>query len=150
MPQNALYCAPASRSSLRRKARSPSGQSLPPTIDRKVDGTLDELLARYVQAAIEHAEKDAPTCRVNRAAEVIAVVYAELRKRGPQAQNALLVLLDHPNAAVRAWAGAHALDFAPEQGEPVLVALSEQEEGLIGFNAEMTLDVWRAGELRFP
>jgi hypothetical protein len=45
---------------------------------------------------------------------------------------------------------AHALDFAPEQGEAVLSALSEQYDGVAGFNAEMTLDVWRQGELRFP
>jgi uncharacterized protein DUF2019 len=115
-------------------------------------GSLDELLARYSEAAAEHraALDDASSRRANRAADVLAKVYAELRNRGPEAQHALLVLLDHPDPAVRGWAGAHALDFAPEQGEPALTELSEQYDGVIGFNAEMTLEVWRQGELRFP
>ena len=91
-----------------------------------------------------------PESPANRAADLIAKVYAELRSADPDAQSASLVLLDHRDPAVRGWVGAHALDFAPEQGEAVLSALSEQYDGVVGFNAEMTLDVWRQGELRSP
>lgn len=45
---------------------------------------------------------------------------------------------------------AHALDFAPEKGEPVLESLAGVQGSLIGFDAEMTLKEWRKGELRFP
>lgn len=46
-------------------------------------------------------------------------------------------------------AGAHALEFAPHQGERVLEELSAHA-GLVGFDAKMTLQTWREGELRFP
>jgi hypothetical protein len=62
----------------------------------------------------------------------------------------LLVLLEHPDASVAGWAGAHALEFTPDEGEPALVALTERDDGLIGFGAEITLEEWRAGRLSFP
>jgi hypothetical protein len=58
-------------------------------------------------------------------------------------------LLEDPDPGVRAWAGAHALELAPELGENVLETLAA-EGGLTGFNAEMTLEVWRGGTLKFP
>jgi hypothetical protein len=48
-----------------------------------------------------------------------------------------------------ARSAAHALEFAPEKGRPVLEALST-EEGMTGFSAQMTLDAWQKGQLRFP
>lgn len=51
--------------------------------------------------------------------------------------------------SVRVWAAAHALEFAPERGEPVLSHVAA-EKGILSFNARMTLEVWRAGDLRFP
>ena len=80
---------------------------------------------------------------------MIAAVYRELRTRGRDAQFALLPLLTHCNASVRCWAAAHALEFAPVKGEAALNELSMQG-GLIGFSAEMTLEEWRNGALRFP
>ena len=79
---------------------------------------------------------------------MIASVYRELRRRG--AQSSLLVLLDSSEPGMRCWAAAHAMDFAPAEGEPVLTALSESDKsGLIGFDAKMTLREWRRGRLRF-
>ena len=117
-----------------------------------MDGAIDELVSAYAKAAATYglAERDGTSDEANQAARVIAEVYAELRRRGEAAQHALLALLEHADPAVRGWAGAHALDFAPEHGESVLTALSQEYDDVVGFNAEMTLQVWRAGELRFP
>jgi len=71
------------------------------------------------------------------------------RGRGWDAQKALLALLDHRDSGVRSWAGAHALEFSPEDGERTLEGLVAAG-GLTGFNAEMTLETWRRGALRFP
>jgi len=73
--------------------------------------------------------------------------YRELRRRG--SESALLVLLESKDEGVTAWAGAHALEFAPEQAEPVLAKLAESP-GLLGFGAQITLREWRAGRLTFP
>jgi hypothetical protein len=112
---------------------------------------VDELVATYAEAAAAHgrasAEGDHRTANAEQ--ERLAAAYRELRSRGPEAQRALLALLDHPAPEVRSWAGAHALEFAPEQGEQTLAKLAA-EGGLPGFNAETTLETWRQGTLRFP
>jgi hypothetical protein len=107
----------------------------------------DELVAIYEEAAGRHHRESNPR-KVNRAHDRLAAVYRELRARGLDAQRALL---DHPDPGVRSWAAAHALEFAAEEGEPVLEQLVADREGrMIGFGAEWTLKVWRRGELRFP
>jgi hypothetical protein len=114
------------------------------------DSDLDQLLSRYAEAAASHraALTAGSTNQANQAADTIAAVYRELRSRGPDAQRLLLALLDHADPAVRVWAGAHALEFAPEQGEPVLEELAGHES-VVGLNAETTLEVWRSDDLHF-
>jgi hypothetical protein len=113
--------------------------------------SVDQLLARYQRAASRHGEATLSTdaSSGNADANTVAEVYRELRRRG--SETTLLVLLESSDLGVRAWAAAHAMAFAPAEGEPVLTALAESgESGLIGFGAEMTLDEWRKGRLRFP
>lgn len=108
-----------------------------------------ELVDAYRIAATEH--RDATLAgnyrRANKAHDRIAAIYAELRGRDERA--ALLALLTDSDAHVRGWAAAHALEFAPEQGEPVLAVLAAGS-GVAALNASVTLDVWRKGELTFP
>ena len=114
--------------------------------------TLRMLLSRYEAAASEHsrATVEARSPReINRYHDVIARTYRDLRRRGLESQMALLDLLTNPDAGVQCWAAAHALEFAPDRGEPVLTQLARRND-LLGFGAEMTLQEWRAGRLRFP
>jgi hypothetical protein len=115
------------------------------------NASTDQLVAKYREAAAVHGggelREDTPI--TNRSADTIAAVYRELRHR--EAEAALLVLLDDPNPAVRSWAAAHALEFAPSEGETVLQALADDDDlALIGFTAKITLEQWRAGRLLFP
>ena len=109
--------------------------------------STDELVARYAEAARVHGEATVTGSHpANNEADLIAAAYRELRRRGSE--------LCAPRPAgetegVTAWAGAHALEFAPEQGEPVLAKLAESP-GLLGFGAQITLREWRAGRLTFP
>lgn len=105
--------------------------------------TTDELVRRYEAAAIQHGRGtlEGTPKETNRAADTIAVVYRELRRRGGQAREAILPLLLSDDPSVRGWAGAHALEFAPEQGRAILETLAN-ETGLIGFSANITLQVW--------
>jgi hypothetical protein len=109
------------------------------------------LVARYRAAAAAHgAATERGDYRVaNRNHDVIAEAYRELRRRGEQAQLELLVLLDDIDAHVRAWAAAHALEFAPDQGERVLRRLAK-DRSAAGLSAEMTLREWAKGSLLFP
>lgn len=113
--------------------------------------TTEELVRLYERAATEHGSgtQEGTSKQTNRAAGTIAAVYRELRGRGNQSQRAILPLLLSDNPSVRGWAGAHALEFAPEQGSAILRDLGRQK-GLIAFSARMTLKVWSEGKLRFP
>jgi hypothetical protein len=110
--------------------------------------STDELVARYAEAAKVHGEATVTGSHTaNKEADFIAAAYRELRRRG--SESALLALLESEDGSVRGWAAAHALEFAPEQSEPVLIRLAESP-GLLGFGSQMTLREWRAGRLRFP
>lgn len=111
----------------------------------------EELIRLYEKAAHDHrqaTDRGEPKAG-NKAADLVATIYHELRKRGPAAQSLLLPLLETADSGVRGWAAAHALEFAPEKGEPVLEALSN-EPRLLGFSAKTTLKVWKEGNLKFP
>ncbi len=114
----------------------------------RTDGA--ELVGLYAEAAMVADRLDIPSKLQNRAADCIARVYHELRSRGLEAQRLLLPLLNDPRPGVRSWAAAHALQFEPSAGEPVLRELAKDRPGLRGFSAEITLREWRAGRLKFP
>jgi hypothetical protein len=113
--------------------------------------TLDELTTAYRHAASAHAEATAAGDHesASRHHDTLAAVYRELRVRGASAQRALLPLLQDQDNGVRSWAASHALEFAPERGEPVLARLAESR-GVSAFSAKMTLREWRKGTLSFP
>lgn len=111
---------------------------------------IDRRIERYAAAAAAHgrATRAGDSRSANEAHDVIAEVYRQLREEG--ARDELLPLLRHPDANVRGWAGAHALEFAPDEGQRALEELAAREPGIVGFDAEQTLAVWREGKLSFP
>jgi hypothetical protein len=113
--------------------------------------SVEQLTAAYQRAASAHGQATAAGDHeaANRHHDLVAAIYRELRSRGLLAQKALLPLMQDPDDAVRSWAASHALEFSPEQAEPVLIALAESR-GISAFNAKMTLREWRKGNLSFP
>ena len=110
-----------------------------------------EIVATYRSAASEHGRHSATGDheKANPQAESLAAAYRELRRRGEESQRLLLPLLHDEDPSVRAWAGAHALEFASEAGEATLEDLAEGDS-LSAFTARMTLREWRQGRLTFP
>lgn len=110
------------------------------------------LVRQYADAAAAHgrATEVGDYKAANAAHEALASVYRELRRRGVEAQRALLPLLENEDLGVQAWAGAHALEFAPVEGEQALTRISEIPKSLVSFSAKMALRQWREGKLRFP
>jgi hypothetical protein len=115
------------------------------------DESDEALVETYRIAANDHSRANASgDYRAgNRAHDRLALAYRTLRARGPGSQAKLLHLIRDPEVGVRAWAAAHALEFSPAEGEPVLVELAAKSD-IEGFSAQMTLREWRAGRLRFP
>lgn len=109
----------------------------------------DELVTYYSDAARAHGEATfvGNPKAANKAADIVAAIYRELRTR--RAQQFLVPLLYSNEPYVRNWAAAHALEFAPEQAEPVLEAFVGSR-GFLAIDARMTLKLWREGKLNFP
>jgi hypothetical protein len=113
--------------------------------------TLEVLIGRYQDSARDHgrATESGDYKSANEAYGSIATIHGELRRRGLEAQKALLALLEDAAPGVRVWAATHALEFAPSAGERVLLALAEVPKSLVGFSAKTTLKQWKAGRLQF-
>lgn len=112
---------------------------------------ISELLKIYAAAATAHGEATAKGDyrAANKQHDIVVAAYREFRARGLEAQRSLFGLLDHPHEAVRGWAAAHALEFAPEEGAPVLESLAKSAS-IYGFTARVTLEEWKKGTLKFP
>lgn len=111
--------------------------------------SVEELVHWYEESSIAYGQaiEAADSRSANRAADKISAAYRELRSRGATSQ--LLPLLQNENETVRTNVAAHALEFAPELGEPVLLWIAKQP-GLNGLAAEYALKAWREGTLNFP
>jgi len=117
---------------------------------RNIQGaSIDELVQEYEQAAVAYGQALAAANHraANRAHDRIASAYRELRSRA--AASHLLPLLKSEDENVRSCAAAHALEFAPDQGEPVLLEFVARP-GRIRTRAEYALKAWREGTLKFP
>jgi hypothetical protein len=118
--------------------------------DKEKANTLDQELAIYVAAAANHgrATESGDHKRANSSARKIAAAYDQIQKYGSEGRTAVSGLLHHSERGVRLWAASHALAFAPEDAEGVLIELASLKGSLIGFSAETTLRQWHAGRLR--
>jgi hypothetical protein len=99
---------------------------------------IERLVASYKDAAREYGNAmEAGDYRLaNKNHDILAAIYRELRTRGLGAQRALLPLLNSEDISVRAWAGIHALDFAPAEGQPVVEDIAKTC-GFRGLSARM-------------
>jgi hypothetical protein len=61
----------------------------------------------------------------------------------------LSVLLEHKNPYVRLWASAYTLQIDSASAEKVLEELTLIKKDMVGFTAEITLQEWRSGRLRW-
>lgn len=110
------------------------------------------LLEWYADAASKHgkAMETYDHRTANPQADRAFAIYKELRERGRDAQAQLLTLLKHADPHVRHWAATNGLEFAPEQGETMLLELISSAEGESKIMYQRTLRAWQDGTLKFP
>lgn len=113
---------------------------------------LDPLLKLFDEAARLHGAftKTGEYKKVNAAYYSLVRVYKEIKRRGLPAQMAFLVLLDSDVLSVRVWVASFALEFAPGRAEPTLNEIVKTAKGHPRTDAEMVLQEWKSGNLRFP
>lgn len=108
----------------------------------------EKLISRYIEASIKYgkAQEEGDAKKVNKCANIIRKIRTELKKDSPIYVEKLEPLLVHENDYVRLKTAFDLLPILTEQAEEVLVELSNKK-GLIGFEAEMTLEEWKRGNL---
>src|SRR5436309_1155904 len=111
--------------------------------------TVDQLLAAYVESSCIQADPDTPYKVANKHYNVVESIFKELKTRGSDAYERILELQDDPRDEVRFWVGAHALEFAPVQGELLLQSIASNSGSKQKFDANLVLQKWRSGELKF-
>ncbi|NOK37816.1 DUF2019 domain-containing protein [Corallococcus exercitus] len=111
--------------------------------------SIEELVQWYAEGSIAYGQalEAADSRSANRAHDKITGAYGELRNRSATLH--LLPLLKSENETVRTNVAVHALEFAPELGEPVLLWIAKRP-GRNGIAAEYALKAWREGTLKFP
>ncbi|NNC19006.1 hypothetical protein HRD49_28735 [Corallococcus exiguus] len=111
--------------------------------------SIEELVHWYAEGSIayEQALEAADSRSANRAQDKVTGAYRELRNRA--ATSLLLPLLQSKDEIIRSFVATHALEFAPEYGEPVLLWLAARP-GPNRTPAKYALKAWREGTLEFP
>ena len=112
---------------------------------------IRELVRLCEEAAAAHgkASWEGDYRTANRQYHVAVATYSELRRRGTEAQKAILPLLHHDDANVRVWAAVRALEFAQDEAVAVLESIAPLH-GVAGLDAVMVLKQWHDGKLRIP
>jgi hypothetical protein len=106
--------------------------------------SLEELVAQYESAAGD-AGQLLDLRRQHEAADELSRLHLEIRERGPCALEALIPLIDRPDASVRLWAAGHLLP--DPRAERTLEEIAAGP-GLDAVTAKYTLIEWRAGHLK--
>ena len=109
---------------------------------------VDKDVAGYAAAARRHgaATEVGDSTGANEAFLELDRCWKRIRVSSDNWTSSFFELLSDENPWVRLWAASHAIQADAERASSVLEALTS-EPGFLGFDAQMTLETWRKGEL---
>ena len=110
---------------------------------------VDTVVERFVDASIKYgeAQEEGASRIVNKQSKIIRQIVVEVKRDYESTDGKFDELLKHPNNYVRLHAAFCLLSHNPKEAEAVLVDISHMR-GLLGFEAEMTLQEWKKGNLK--
>ncbi len=110
---------------------------------------IETLLEKYIEAAIKHgqASEEGDYKTANKQYSVLDKIYNTLKKNDNL--NELLKLIDHSNDHVKLWASSHTLQIEPNIAKKILLKLREGPPSVVRLDAEMILEEWEKGNLKF-
>jgi hypothetical protein len=108
-----------------------------------------ELEYRKYAEAFGKASERSDAKATNRNFDKLAVVRVKLKASGKQGEAVLRRLMKDRSSAIAKCAAADSLPFAEAEALKVLDAIGKKT-GPIALDAEMTAELWRAGELKIP
>ena len=111
-------------------------------------GKINEIVLDYLEAAIKYGEQTQKnnSKKANKEYTKIKINYDILKAENSLKE--LLPYLEHNEDYVKLWVSAHLLNIEEIKAMEVLERLSKKKE-MIGFEAKMTLEQWKKGELTF-
>jgi hypothetical protein len=111
--------------------------------------TIPEATADFRAAASAKGDFRADSAEDHALHQRMARAFHFLTGQGAEGRAAFAALLQDDSAHVRAWVSAQLLSEGDAEAVPVAEQLA-LEPGLLGFEARVTLDQFRAGRLRSP
>lgn len=114
---------------------------------KKVDWSESDILNQYIKSgnAMYKATLEGDYKTNNKEGKIITQVFKYLEKNIELAADTLPLLFDNENVVIRTKAAAHclALRIHIDKAEKILEdAANDEQNGIFGFNAHMTLKVW--------
>jgi hypothetical protein len=106
---------------------------------------LIDLLAQYREGAEGTAHSDPEIA--NKWHDKMHAAYKKLRETA-EGRAKIMHLMSDPSPHIRAWAGAHCLQWWPEEARAVLEAIRDSD-GPESFDAKWTLKEFEEGNLSF-
>ena len=122
-------------------------------VPRKLENqSTQELVEAFARAAKEQGEAldECDSKKANRRTKLIQKTLAEIKRRGTDAWQQLLFLLNDQEPYVRYFAATYALRSNPNLAIPVLERLDHEQRGILSFRAGQALEQWRSGDWRLP
>ena len=111
--------------------------------------TIQDSIQSFRDAAIEKGEGSEDPSRDHDLHQAMSDAFHQLYAQGQRGREAFLALLSDESPLVRSWVAAQLLSEGCENAKSVLEEL-EKQEGMLGFDAEMTLQEYRKGRLGSP
>lgn len=111
---------------------------------------MKELIKKYIAASINYgaAQEEGDSKKVNKNAAAIRKIRLQFKENYPLYAKELEPLLQHENDYVRLKSAFDLLPVMTDKAEETLLELSVRK-GLIGFEAEITLQEWKKGNIKY-
>lgn len=111
---------------------------------------IDDMIEEYIQLTISRGEalEEGNSKKANKQFDKIRKIEKELKLDSDLYVKYFEPLLEHENDYVKVNAAYSLLPLTTKKSEKVLAELSKKR-GLMAFEAEMTLQEWKKGNLKF-
>lgn len=109
-----------------------------------------ELVGKYAMAAEAYgnAVEEGDAEESNRQFQIIEDSFKTLKQQGAAGLESIAALLKADNPGVRLWSAAHLLNY-PEYGSLLVLEKLKRSSSVLALTAEITLEQWRNGNLRY-
>lgn len=109
---------------------------------------MERVVNKYIKASINYgmAQEEGDAKKVNKNAGIIRKIRVQFKEDYSQYVYYLEQLLEHENDYVRLKSAYDLLPILTDKAENTLLELAKKK-GLLGFEAEMTLQEWKNGNL---